>query len=183
MEIFKTGFVVMATALSACAGTIAIKAAGGAAYYYGEVSYFSPDGRLPYGKSESAVKREILDGGARIIETVTQPGNSPSMPARTIVTELKRIRKTLAYSAADEGGTFSGKVTFKDAGLKTWTYDIKLKDGGAVKGSGKLTAEGISTEKQLTGGRPMSIKEDLKTVSEEQYTAAVNSMKPARGAE
>lgn len=183
MEFFKTGFIVMATALSACAGTVVIKAAGGAAYYYGEVAFFSPDGRLPYGKTEAAVKREVLDGGARIIETVTQPGNSPSMPPKTIVTELRRRGKKLVYAASDAGGTFTGTVTFKDAALTSWTYNIKLKAGGTVKGSGKLTAEGILTDKQLTGGRPMTVKEDLKTASEEQYTAAVNSMKPGFGAE
>ncbi|HCC46503.1 MAG TPA: hypothetical protein DEQ38_00040 [Elusimicrobia bacterium] len=178
MEIFKIGFITMAAALSACAGTIVIKAAGGAAYYSGQASFFSPDGRLPYGKTDSVVKREILDGGARIIETVTQPGNSPSMQPKQIVTELKRRKKTLIYAASDAGGTFSGTVTFKDGDLKSWTYNIKLKAGGAVKGSGKLDAEGIKTEKQLTGGRPMLVKEDLKTISEEEYTVALNLMKP-----
>lgn len=183
MEILKSGLIVAAAALSACAGTVVIKAPGGAAYYCGEVAFFSPDGRLPYGKTEAAVKREILDNGALIIETVTQPAPSPSMPPKTIVTELKRRKGKLVYDASDAAGTFTGTLTFRDAELKSWTYNIRLKAGGTVKGSGSLTAEGIKTAKQLTGGRPMSVKEDLKTASEEQYTAAVNSMKPAFGAE
>jgi len=182
MEIFKSGLIVAAAALSACAGTVGIKAPGGASYYYGEVVFFTPDGRLPYGKTESAVKREILDNGARILETVNQPAPSPSMPPKTIVTELKR-RKGLVYDASDPGRPFTGPPPLQAAERKDLSHNIKLKAGGTVKGSGSLTAEGIKTAKQLTGGRPMSVKEDLKTVSEEQYTAAVNSMKPAFGAE
>jgi len=183
MEFFKTGFIVMATALSACAGTVAVKVTDGAAYYCGESSFFSPDGRLPYGSAETAVKREILSGGARIIETVTQPGHSPGMPAKTIVTELKRRGKRLVYDVSDAGGTFSGTITFKNGQLNSWTYDLKLKDGGTVKGSGSLTGEGIRTEKQLTGGRPMLVKDDLKTASESKYNRTVGMMKPPAGAE
>jgi hypothetical protein len=183
MEFFKAGAILLAAALSACAGTVAVKAASGAAYYYGEAAFFSPDGRLPYGKADKAVKREILDNGARIVETVTQPAPSPSMQPKVIVTELKRRKGKLVYDASDAGGTFTGTLTYKDAELKNWTYNIKLKAGGTIKGTGSITAEGLKTEKQLTGGRPMAIKEDLKTVSEEQYAAAVNSMKPPFGAE
>ncbi len=174
----------IAAALSACAGTVALKAAGGAAHYYGQVSFFSPDGKIPYNNTESAVKREILDGGARIIETVTQPGHGHSMRPREIITTLKRRKKTLVYDASDAGGTFTGSVTFKDPELKTWTYDIKLKTGGELKGSGRISPDGIKTEKQLSGvGRPMSAREDLRTVSEDIYKMRVSEMSPPAGAE
>jgi hypothetical protein len=184
MEILKTGLVITAAALAACAGGVALKAAGGAAYYYGQVSFYSPDGKLPYGNTESAVKREILDGGARIIETVTQPGPSHSMSPEEIVTTLKRRKKTLVYDASDAGGTFTGAVVFKDPELKTWACDIKLKAGGIIKGSGKILPGGIQMEKQLSGyGRPMSVKEDLKAVSEAEYKNRVSEMLPPPGAE
>jgi len=86
--------------------------------------------------------------------------------------------------AADAGGTFTGTVTFKDPELKTWTYKIKLKAGGAIKGTGWLTPEGVKTEKQLLGvARPMTVKEDLKAVSERDYKMYVNEMRPPGGAE
>lgn len=184
MEVFKAGLIIIAAALSACAGAVVLKAAGGTAYYCGQVSFFSPDGTLPYGNTDSALKREVLDGGARIIETVTQPGAGHSMRAVETVTELKRRKKTLVYDASAAGGTVTGTVTFKDAELKTWTYALKLKAGGTIKGSGILDAKGIKIEKQLSGGgRPMSVKEDLKTVPERRYTMSVNAMRPPGGAE
>lgn len=126
----------------------------------------------------------MLDGGERIIETVTQPGPAHGMRPKEFVTELKRRRKTLVYAASDAGGTFTGAVTFKDPGLKTWTYDIKLKAGGTLKGSGGLTPEGLKTEKGLAGvDRPMLVREELKTVSERDYKMRVNEMRPPGGAE
>lgn len=184
MEALRIGFIVIAATLSACAGAVELKAAGGSAYYYGQVSFFSPDGKMPYGNTDSAVKREILDDGAHMIETVTQPGPSPSMRPKEIITELKRRKKTLVYDASDAGGTFAGTVTFQDPQLKTWVYDIKLKAGGTIKGAGKLLTEGIKTEKQLSGGgRPMSVKEDLKAVSEREYKMRISEMRPPKGAE
>lgn len=184
MEALKIGFIIIAATFSACAGAEAPKTAGGTAYYYGQVSFFSPDGKMPYGNTDSAVKREILDDGAHIIETVTQPGHSHSMRPKEIVTELRRRGKTLIYDASGAGGTFAGTVTFQDPELKTWSYDIKLKAGGTIKGSGKLSPQGIKTEKQLSGDvRPMSVKEDLKTVSEREYQMRVIEMLPPKGAE
>ncbi len=195
MEVFKTGLMIIAAALTACAGAMALPAkqpggpvSGGKAenvttYYYGQVLFFSPDGKLPYGSGDSAVRREISNGGARIIETVTQPGSGHSMRPKEIVTTLKRRKKTLVYDASDSGGTFSGTVAFKDPGLTDWTYNIKLKAGGSITGAGSLSPEGIKTEKQLAGVRPMSVKEDLKAVSEKEYKMRVNDMRPPAGAE
>lgn len=47
MEALKSLFIVIAAALSACAGTVVLKAAGGTAYYYGQVSFFSPEASCP----------------------------------------------------------------------------------------------------------------------------------------
>lgn len=184
MEIFKIGILVVSTVLAACAGAVTLKVADGVSYYYGSVSMLSPDGRLPYNKTESAVKREIMEGGARIIETVTQPGPSHSMKPEIYVTELRRRKKTLVYDVSDKGGTFSGTVTFSDPALRSWTYDIKLKDGSAITGRGELAKEGILTEKQLTGvKRPMMVKEKLKPVSEGVYKMRVSEFYPPGGAE
>ena len=119
MKALMTGLIVAAAALAACAGAVTLKATGGTAHYYGRVSFFSPDGRLPYGKTDSAVKREVLDDGARIIETVTQPAAGHGMRPKESVTELKRRNKTLVYDASDTKGTFSGTVVFNSPGLKS----------------------------------------------------------------
>ena len=184
MKAFKVGLIIIAAVLPSCAGNMVLRAADGAAYYYGQVSFFSPDGKLPYGNTDSAVKREVMDGGERIVETVTQPGPGHAMSPREFVTELKRRKKTLVYDVSDAGGTFTGSVTYKDSGLKAWTYDIKLKEGGTIKGSGWLTPEGVKTEKRLLGvARPMTVREDLKTVSEGEYKMRVDEMRPPAGAE
>lgn len=183
MNALKTSLILAAAALCACAGAVTLKAAGGTAYYFGPVELLSPDGRLPYGKTEAALKREILDGGARIIETVTQPGAAPGVPARETVTELRRLKKKLAYSVSDAKGSFSGTVTFKDPELKSWTYNIKLAKGGDIKGSGSVSEAGIKTEKQLAGGRPMLVRENLKAVTEAEYLRRVEEFKPHKWAE
>lgn len=184
MDVFKIGLIILAAAAAACAGAVVLKVADGEAFYYGQVSFFSPNGKLPYGEGESAVKREILENGSRIVETVTQPGRAPGMRAVEIVTVLKRRGKTLAYDASDAGATFSGRLIFKDASLKAWTYDIKLKEGGTITGTGELTPAGIKTSKLLSGtARPMLIKEDLGVIKPAEYARRVAEMAPARGAE
>lgn len=183
MKLFNAALIIVSAALTACAAAVVLKASDGVTYFCGETASFTPDGRLPYGKTEAAVKRELLAGGARIVETVTLPAPGHGMRPKTVVTELKRRGKKLVYDAADQKGTFSGTVTFKDAELKSWTYDLKFRDGGAVKGTGALTAEGLKTEKSVTAGRPMLVRDDLKAVSQEEYQAMVNSFQPARGME
>ncbi len=184
MDIFKIGLIILAAAAAACAGAVVLKVADGEAFYYGQVSFFSQNGKLPYGESEAAVKRQILENGSRIVETVTQPGRAPGMRAVEIVTELKRRGKTLVYDAKDAGATFTGTILFKDSALKAWTYDIKLKDGGTITGTGELTPAGIKTSKLLGGiARPMLIKEDLGVIKAAEYVMRVAEMAPARGAE
>ncbi len=173
-----------AAGLAACAAAVTLKVNEGTEYYYGRVSFLSPDGRLPYGNTESAVKREIAAGGARITETVTQPAPSPSMKPETIVTVMTRRRKTLVYDAADAGKTFSGTLTFLSPDLGSWTYDIKLASGGTIKGKGSIVKKTLATDKQLEGvKRPMRIKEELKAVSEDMYRVRLSQFNPPGGAE
>jgi hypothetical protein len=184
MDVFKIGLIILAAAAAACAGAVVLKVSDSEVFYYGQVAFFSPNGKLPYGETEAAVRRQVLENGARIVETVTQPGRSPGMRPVEIVTELKRRGRTLAYDASDAGATFTGTLTFKDAELKAWTYDIKLKAGGTIKGTGELTPAGIKTAKQLAGtGRAMLIREDLGVINAAEYKRRVAELLPARGAE
>lgn len=183
----KTFFACLGLALAAgCAASprpTAPAAADGTAWYFGPSSYFSPDGRIPYGGTESAVRREISGGGALIVETVTQPGHSPSMPAMVSVARMSRRGGSLVYDAADDEKTFSGTVTFSSADLSSWTYDLELARGGTVTGSGSLSGGAIRTEKLLGLERPMLVREELKAVSEREYSMRAAEMRPPRGAE
>ncbi len=169
--------------LAGCAGAPAARHAGGTAYYFGTVKYSSLDGRLPFGRNVAAAKREIASGGALILEAVTEPGRSPSMPAQTFTTRLIRRGETLVYDAADDEKTFSGTMTFSGPGLEAWTYDIKLAGGGALTGSGRLTAEGLSAVKTLGGSQEVKITEELKAVSQAEYAREIAAMAPPAGAE
>ena len=47
-------------------------------YYTGAITYSSPDGRLPYNRTEALLRREVV--GRAVVDTRTESGNSPSMP-------------------------------------------------------------------------------------------------------
>ena len=161
-----------------CAGTPARKPAEGTVYYFGQVRYSSVDGKQPYGGTTSAVMREVLAGGDRIIETVTQPGRSPATPSQTFVTRITRRDHALVYDAADDEKTFTGSLTFSGPDLAAWAYDIKLASG-ALTGSGRLTAAGIATDKTLAIARPVRITEDLRVVTKAEYEAQIAGMRPS----
>ncbi|HBE87783.1 MAG TPA: hypothetical protein DDW67_01385 [Elusimicrobia bacterium] len=173
-----------AALLSSCAAPAFIKGVGGVAYYHGDTRFFSPDGRLPYGGSDSALKREIVDGGGMIIETFTQPGVSPGMPPEERTTTLTRIGRSLSYSVSEYGSPLRGTVVFSGRGLDKWTYDLVLENGGYLTGTGRIKNGSLVTEKKLDQpGRPMLVREDLKRVSREIYYHQVESMKPLPGTE
>ncbi|MDD5629881.1 MAG: hypothetical protein PHU21_12500 [Elusimicrobia bacterium] len=183
MEAPKIGMVMLAAAAAACAGAPAPKTAETTAYYYGEVSAFSPDGRLPYNKTESAVKRQVLEGGALVRETTTVPGIAPSMPPTETILELRRRGRSLAYGVSGSGGA-SGTVRFASPELKAWTCEVRLKDGGSLTGSGEIRPDGMRSRKTLSGvARPMAVGEDLKPVTESEYRMRLYEMLPRRGAE
>lgn len=170
--------------LSSCAAPAFIKGAGGIEHFHGRTRFLSPDGRLPYGGSESALKREIVDGGGMIIETFTQPGVSPGMPPEERITTLTRIGRSLIYSVSEYGGTLSGTVTFTGRGLDKWTYDLVPEGGGYLTGTGEIKNGILVTEKRLDQPvRPMLIRDELKKVSRENYYRRVEEMKPLPGTE
>jgi hypothetical protein len=173
-----------ATLFSGCAGPSFIKGAGGVEHYHGSTRFFSPDGRLPYGGSDSALKREIVEGGGMIIETFTQPGVSPGMPPEERITTLTRIGRSLSYSVSEYGSALNGTVTFSGRGLDKWTYDLALEGGGYLTGAGAIKGGVLTTEKKLDQpGRPMLVRDELKKVSRESYYRQVEGMKPLPGTE
>lgn len=173
-----------AAALSSCAAPSFIRGVGGVEHYSGSAAFFSPDGRLPYGGSDAALRREITEGGGLIVETFTQPGISPGMPPEERVTTLTRIGRSLSYSASEYGGSLVGKVVFSGRGLDKWEYDLVPEKGSYLTGTGEVKAGELTTEKKLEQpGRPMLIREKLKRVSREEYSRAIEGMKPLPGTE
>lgn len=173
-----------AALFTGCAAPAFIKGVGGLEYYHGRTRFASPDGRLPYGGSDSALKREIVEGGGMIIETFTQPGISPGMPPEERVTTLTRIGRSLSYSVSEYGGAVSGTVTFSDRGLDKWRYDLTVGGEGYLTGYGEIKGDALLTEKKLEQpGRPMLVRDELKKVSRKHYHLQVEGMKPLPGTE
>ncbi len=142
-------------------------------HYYGRVTYSSPDGTTAYGRGFSLIRREVRPSAGKIIETAVQSGRGPDEKAEEYVTELSRKGSTTVFEAKEEGGTFTGTVSFKGAEWKwrSWVYDLDLTSGGKLTGSGSLNERGVKTRKILSGGDGPDtlIIEDLKPVSLKQY--------------
>jgi len=136
-------------------------------YYYGKVLTTSPDGKTPYGPPRFSLAKRTVDQATGTVMEVVRNGG------KTFNTTLTRPAKGLAWTAADAEGTFSGTVTFADASLGAWTYDIVMKNGsGSIKGRGSVDAGGLKTEKVFSDpkGTPRArITEDLREISEQEY--------------
>lgn len=150
-------------------------------YYYGEVLISSPDGKTPYGKSVSLIKRTVDPANSIITEIVLQPARDPKQKPKDINTVLKREGSTNVFSTADDAKTFSGKLTFTGAewSWNNWTYDIKLADGSKLDGKGVHSEAGIKTEKTFykpDGVASILIKEDVKYISSDEYNSRHKQM-------
>lgn len=172
-------------AVSSDADSVRLEASDGASYFAGDSSRFSPDGRIPYGKSEVAVKREVLSNGTRLVETVTEAGAAPGVPPFVTVTDWRRREGTLQYDLDDPSGWSSGTMTFKDAKLSEWTVERRTEAGEKVTGVGRVTNAMLINEfqRQISGGRIMLVKEELKVVSAARYELAVGSFQSLPGTE
>ncbi len=153
------------------------------AYYCGVISTSSPDGRIPFNKTEVTMMREIRDGGREIVETRTEPGISPSMPPHTTTLRLTRRAETLVYDASDEKGLPCGIIRFGNQQLNVWTYALNIQSAENCSGKGKLTEKGILVSKETTGARPMLVTEELHAVSRSEYDQTLSAFRPPHGAE
>lgn len=140
-------------------------------YYYGEVRTSSPDGKIPYGPPKhSLVKRTIDPGARRIIEVVKQGD-------RVFTTTLTQTDKAEVFTVTDEGGGFTGTITFSGTpwSWSAWTYDIAMADGsGRIVGSGQLQDRVLSTAKKFLapdGTEKVLITESLGEITEAEYRA------------
>lgn len=145
-----------------------------AKYYFGDVAIRSPDGKTSYGKTVSLVKRVIDPDKNQIIEFVLQPPRLPQQKPKEIKTTLTRLANSSEFSAEDDDRTFTGKMNFSGTewSWDRWTYEIELKNGSRLTGSGTIDSSGLKTEKifvQPDGTTSVLIKEDLKAIEQREY--------------
>jgi hypothetical protein len=152
-------------------------------FYAGTVTVTSPDGRLPFNKTEAVLKREIATDRNLILETFTQPGHAPSMPPQTVVTRLQRRGRSLVFNTVDDQQQWRGSVTFDAPSLASWTYAQQARDNSAITGSGRLIEQGISVSRTFAGSRARLVTEELRVVSQAEYERVLASFQPPKGAE
>ncbi len=160
-----------------------VPAAGSTAYYYGSVEFFSPDGKTPFGKTVSLIRREIKPLESKIVEAVIQPPRKPSDKPKEFIATMTRVSDTNEFLGTDSENSFTGKLVFEGKGwsLPRWSYDIYLKDGSRITGTGALDSEGIKTEKlfaSAAGPPTVLMKENLRAISSSEYVKRRQEMLP-----
>lgn len=137
-------------------------------YYYGSVRTSSPDGKIPYGPVRySLVKRTIIPAQSLIREWVRQGD-------QVFVTTLRQSTSEHVFDVTDSLKAFSGTMTFSGERWRwsSWTYDIQLRDGGKIVGTGALKEKVLSTRKKFVGADGAAqalIVEELHEISEGEF--------------
>lgn len=174
----KLLFLILTFVFVSCANTPStpVSQQANTKYYFGEVFISSPDGKTPYGKSVSLIKRIVDPSQQTISEIVLQPSRDPKQKPKDINTTLKRAGNSNIFLATDDEKKFEGKLTFAGAewDWNNWTYDIKLADGSKLTGIGVMDLAGIKTEKTFfksDGKASILIKEDVKVINSDEYEA------------
>lgn len=152
-------------------------------HYVGTSVSSSPDGRIPYNKTDVFLKRATAEGGRLVVETWTRSAPSPSMPPVVSVLRLTRRGESLEYDVVAEKGARSGIVTFASGALDRWTLDLDLGDGRRETGTGRISGAGVRVAKTVEGARPMRVVDEFRAVSGEVYEREIASMRPPKQAE
>ncbi len=149
------------------------------AYFFGDVDYYSADGKVHYTGTHSLIKRTTSPKNSNIIEELIQPtrveGKAFAFQSTTTIT---RVDSTKTLIATDDAHSFIGKMKFKgtDWQWSGWTYSLVLIggrfDGGKLVGEAKLNEAGLKITKHVftKDGNSMVI-EDLKKISSEEFEA------------
>lgn len=147
-------------------------------YYFGDVQYFSEDGKIPYGGTHSLIKRTTSPQKLNITEELIQPPRRQGQPAFQTVTTITRVDESNVLVATDDLHSFIGKMTFTgDNWMWTsWTYSLAFIgggfSGGKLVGSGTLNSGGMTIEKKFyTQTGVTLVRENLKSISQNQFTA------------
>jgi hypothetical protein len=151
--------------LAACVSSRKTQSYSGPAevqYFTGNIQVSSLDGKTPYGPPyESTVRRTVRAADGMIEECVLQKG-------KLFYTLITRTSQPLVFDAVDTDGAFSGKLTYADDSLTSWSYDIQVTSPNQGVLSGKLPDYGAVINK---ANKKMSIKKiwEGKTLISENY--------------
>jgi hypothetical protein len=137
-------------------------------YYKGTSTTTSPDGKTPYGPpADDIVQRTVDRQAGTIVEDVVMAG-------RDVPTTMRRKGTTLEFDASDEGGTFSGTLTYSGPEWDSWTYALTVGKTGSISGTGKIVDGTIMTDKMFNGpdGKPVAhISEKLAPATAEEFAS------------
>jgi hypothetical protein len=120
--------------LSSCASDRKLQSASSAPevqYFAGKIQVSSFDGKIPYGPPYDSTVRRIVNAQDGMIEECIIQKN------RLFYTIISRTSVPLVYDAIDTDGSFSGKLTYTDPTLSSWSYDIQVvtPNKGTISGS------------------------------------------------
>jgi hypothetical protein len=119
-------------------------------HFSGEVLVFKPKAKKPMGKILSIVRRTVDPDALQIMEEVVQPTKEIGK-GREIVTNFTAVDDFGKFKVQDHGRTFTGYVQFQGTpwSWEEWSYDIQLKNGSYIKGSGSFESDEMKTEKRM----------------------------------
>jgi hypothetical protein len=137
-------------------------------YYGGISSRVSTDGEF-LGATESLIKRGVDRQNGTIIDSVLKEN-------RLVQVALRPTANPNVLSVEHGDGSYSGTVTFTpDPWSATeWTYDLRVRDGTSIEGTGKDNGEALLIEQYVVGAdgqRQIQIVERLPRIKQSTYDA------------
>ncbi|HQQ97985.1 MAG TPA: hypothetical protein PLX35_12015 [Cyclobacteriaceae bacterium] len=141
-------------------------------YYYGSVRTTSPDGKIPYGPVRYSLVKRTVDPAQSLIREWVRQGEE------VFVTTLRQTTSEKVFDVTDSLNAFSGTMTFAGERWRwdSWTYDIALRDGGKIVGTGSLKDKLLSTRKKFIGADGAAqalIVEELHQIGEGEFRTKV----------
>jgi hypothetical protein len=156
------------TAAEAAPGNNASKGALPTIYYGGVSSQASTDGKF-LGASEALIKRVLDRQNGTIIDSVLKE-------KRLVQVVFRPTANSNVLSVEHGDGSYSGTLTFTpDPWSATeWTYDLRVRDGTSIEGTGKDNGEALLIEQYVVGAdgqRQIQIVERLPRIKQSTYDA------------
>jgi hypothetical protein len=142
-------------------------------YYFGQVQFLGPNGKTPYGKSVSLVKREVLPAEGKIVETITEPLNDPDARYEERVIVFTQRGQSSSFDASEVGGGLTGEMNFTgdDWAWEQATFSFNRVTGEEVTGTVVFNPTEMEISKQFSRENVVILNAQgiLKRISELNY--------------